>query len=350
MTGQYTDCPSKSFQVGAAIGADLRVKLSAGVLAVCADTDSDLGTTSEATFAANDWVAVRLKNKQGTVRMVAGEAITANASVYGFAGGKVGATVNANYIGKAMEAASGNNSVIEVLRGVEADALDNLGAIDGNLVIDDDFIGDWPAAATAITGSGYSWSKTETNGLGVISSDQANGVLKHSFDAVAEAATATLFMENSPVDIDSGPVFEARVAVYDIGDDAALDIDIGMAADDHATDFESTNNYAAFHLNGNSLALLAHSDDGSTDTAETATGVTLVDDTFINLKVDFSDKTDVKFYVDSGSGYTRVASGTTFDMSNYSGNLTPIVMVEKTSNDTTADVRVDRIRVQCPRA
>jgi hypothetical protein len=33
----------------------------------------------------------------------------------------------------------------------------------------------------------------------------------------------------------------------------------------------------------------------------------------------------------------------------YTGTLTPIVMVEKTSNDTTYDVRIDRIRCSANR-
>jgi hypothetical protein len=346
MTGQYTDHPTKSFQVGAAIAQDLRVKLTAGKLAVAGDTDSDLGTLLEEAFAADEWKTVCLKNKQGTTRMVAGEAITAHAAVYGFAGGKVGATVNANYLGVAMEAASGNNSVIEVLRQVEADDLDNLGAIDGNLVIDDDFIGDWPAAATALSGQGpYAWSKTETNGLGVISSDEANGVLIFAFDAVAEAATATLFMENSPVDIDKSPVFECRLAIFDIGDDAALDIDFGLASDDHATDFDAIATFAAFHLDGAALSVLCHSDDGTTDTAPVDSTIDLVDNTYATFKIDICDKADVKFFING----TRVLSGTTFDISAYTGALTPIIMVEKTSNDTTADVRADRVRVQSQR-
>lgn len=347
MTGQYTDHATKSFQVGAAIAQDLRVKLSAGKLAVAGDTDSDLGTLLEASFAADEWRTVSLKNKPGTVRMVAGEAITANSVVYGFAGGKVGVTTNANRIGLALEAASGDGSVIEVLRQVEADDLDNLGAIDGNIVIDDDFLGDWPAAGTALSGQGpCAWTKTETNGLGVTSSDEANGVLKFAFDAVAEAATATLFMENSPVDIDNGPVFECRLAIFDIGDDVALDIDFGLASDDHATDFEAIATFAAFHLDGTDLSVKCHSDDGTTDTAPVDSTVDLVDDTYANFKIDASDKSDVKFFING----VRVLSGTTFDISDYTGTLTPIVMVEKTNNDTTADVRADRVRVQATRS
>lgn len=336
----YVETPTKGFTAGAAIAQFLRVKISSSVLAVCDATDAGIGSLEEAALAANDFVTVRLWNAQGTRKMVAAGAITQYANVYGAAGGKVDDVANENFVGIALNAASGDGSIIEVLAFTQTSALDQLGAIDGNLVIDDDFIGDFPAAATAL--DGQSWTKVETNGLGVISSDEANGVLKFSADAVAEAATATLFLENSPFDIDKSPIFECRLAVFDIGDAAAVDIDFGLASDDHATDFEAIATFAAFHLDGTDLSVKCHSDDGTTDTAAVDSTVDLVDNTYANFKIDVSDKADVKFYVNG----TRVCAATTFDISAYTGTLTPIVMVEKTSDDTTFDVRVDRIRVQ----
>lgn len=339
----YVETPTRGFAAGAAIAQFLRVKLSAGVLAACDATDAGIGSLEEAALAANDFVTVRLWNAQGTRKMVAAGAITQYANVYGAASGKVDDVANENFVGIAMTAASGSGSVIEVLTFAQTSTMDQLGAIDGNLVLDDDFIGDFPAAATAL--DGQSWTKVETNGLGVISSDEANGVLKFSADAVAEAATCTLFLENSPFDIDQSPIFECRLAVFDIGDAAAVDIDFGLASDDHATDFEAIATFAAFHLDGTNLSVLCHSDDGTTDTAGVDSTVDLVDNTYANFKIDVSDKADVKFYING----TRVCAATTFDISAYTGALTPIVMVEKTSDDTTFDVRVDRIRVQAQR-
>lgn len=346
---QYNESGTKTFTASGALSQFRRVKDNgSSKLTYAGATDTELGTLENATFADGDPGTVRLQNAQGTDKMVAAGAISAYANVYGAANGKVNDVANSNLIGVAMEAASGDGSVIEVLRLPKGVAFGNLGDIDGNLVIDEDFVGDYPAAATGLTGQGaYSWTKTETNGLGVISSDEANGVLKFSFDAVAEAATATLFMENSPAAPAKDGVVEFILAVYDIGDDAALDIDFGMASDDHATDFESIAEFVAFHLDGNDLSLKCHSDDGTTDTAAVDTTVDLVDDTYYKFKIDYSDLTNVKFYYAAiGSDYTQVATGTTFDVSQASANWTPIVMVEKTSNDTTADVRLDRVRLQ----
>ena len=349
---QFVETPTKMFTANGAIDQYRRVKLSSGKVAVSGDTDRDIGTIERETFADGDPIAVRLMNAQGTRKMVASAAITAGVAVYGAASGKVSSTSNENFIGTALEAAGADNDVIEVLVQVLGDDLQALGAIDGEIVIDEDFVGDWDAAGTANTGAGaYAWTKTETNGLGVISSDQARGVLKFSADAVAEAATATLFMENSPLDPDKGGIAEFLLGVFDIGDDAALDIDFGLADDDHATNFETIDEFVAFHLDGSDLSLKIHSDDGTTDTAAVDTTVDLVDDTFYAFRIDYNDLSDVKFYYRAlgAASWTRLLSGTTFDVSDASANWTPIVMVEKTSNDTTFDVRLDRVRVQAPR-
>ena len=105
----------KTFTAGGAIGAHLRVKLSAGVLAACDATDVGIGVLRDAAFASGDIKAVELWNMQGTVNCVASAAITQFAMIYGAASGKVSASSNANVVGFAMEAASGNNSIIEVL-------------------------------------------------------------------------------------------------------------------------------------------------------------------------------------------------------------------------------------------
>ncbi|MBW3540755.1 MAG: DUF2190 family protein [Planctomycetes bacterium] len=349
---QFVETPCRTFEAGAAIGRYLRVKLSSGKLAVAGATDADIGTIERETFAAGDLVAVRLRLAQGTRKMVAAGAFDLHANLYGAASGRVDDVVNENFQGIALEAATAAGDIVEVLPYTLGDDLNALGAIDGALVIDEDFVGDWAAAATALGGEGkYAWTKTETNGLGVTSVDAARGIVKFAADAVLEAATATLFMENSPLDPSKGGIAEFILGVFDIGDAAAVDIDFGLASDDHATDFEAIAEFIAFHLDGTDLSLKIHSDDGTTDTAAVDTTVDLVDDTYYVFRIDYTDLADVKFYYRAlgASAWTRLLDGTTFAVSAASANWTPIVMVEKTSDDTTFDVRCDRIRVQAPR-
>ena len=328
-----------------ALARYLRVKNSSGNVVVAGATDNELGTLRQATLADEATCSIVTKRQTSTRMMVAAGAIAQYANVYGAAGGKIDDVVNSNFIGVALEAATANNAEIEVLNSVLATELDNLGAIDGNLVVDDDFTEDWPASETVLPVGSSIWLKTETDGLGITDSAEANGVKKFAFDAQAEVAVASMFMPSLPIRADGNAIFECRLAIFDIGDDVALDFDFGLANESHATDFPTIGEFAAFHLDGADLTVFAHSDDGTIDTAAVTTGVDLVDDTYANFKIDFSDLSDVKFFING----VAVATGTTFDISDASGPFSPIFFVAKTANDTTADMRLDRVRVQAER-
>lgn len=113
---QYVDSNTKVFQAGGALGQYLRVKLVAGVLALAGAADIELGVMLQAAFAAGDRKSVMLRNKQGTMPMVAVGAIAAGAVVYTDANGQVGTTNTNTRIGVAITAASGAGSILEVLR------------------------------------------------------------------------------------------------------------------------------------------------------------------------------------------------------------------------------------------
>lgn len=182
------------------------------------------------------------------------------------------------------------------------------------------------------------WLKDEILGLGVVNT---GGTHVLAFDAVAEAAEAAIYSKDT-VDIDEGPIFEAKLAVYAIGDDAALDINFGLANGTHATDFESVTQFVGFHMDGSSLNINAQSRDGTNTTAVVDTTVDAVDDTFLFAQIDARDKSNVKLYING----VRVLSGSTFNMSADTDGVLPIVHLEKTSNDTVADVRVERLHVR----
>jgi hypothetical protein len=108
-----------TFTAGGAIAQHLRVKLSAGKLAVAGATDGpgvELGTMEEASSADGDVRAVRARNHQGSRKMVADAAVVAGAQVFTRANGKVGATsAGAFREGIALTAAGGDGELIEVL-------------------------------------------------------------------------------------------------------------------------------------------------------------------------------------------------------------------------------------------
>ena len=190
---------------------------------------------------------------------------------------------------------------------------------------------------------GDGWTNEATNGLGVTVQGIVEGVYKAEFDAVAEAAQAALYSRHG-LPNSAKLIFEGRVAVYDKGDNAALDIDFGLASASHATDFEAIAALVAAHIDGNTLDIKVHSDDGTTDVAPVDSTIDAVDDTFFEVWIDCRNLADVQVYV---NGVDAVPAGTTLVLSAAAATaMYPIIMIEKTNDDTVADVRVSRMRVR----
>jgi hypothetical protein len=103
-----------NFPSNSALAEGLRVKLSGGNLAVAAGNEDELGTLEMHTLAGDLSATVLPIDTQGVRHMVASEAITQYATVYAAAGGKIAAS-GTLIRGVAMEAASGNGSVIKVM-------------------------------------------------------------------------------------------------------------------------------------------------------------------------------------------------------------------------------------------
>jgi len=109
---------TKSILNGAgAIARAIRVKITSGVLAVAGIGDREIGVMTARVEIA-DHGSVYLRTAAGTVQMVASKSIAVGAPVYTAASGKVSDAqgVGAFAIGEALEAASGDGAIIEVLR------------------------------------------------------------------------------------------------------------------------------------------------------------------------------------------------------------------------------------------
>lgn len=115
----YNDNGVKTFKAAEALERARRVKLSSGYgdqVEYADAADDYIGVTLE-TVAINESVAVKLKRaSQGTVEVEAAGVITAGATIYGAADGKVStSSTGTDKFGKALEAASGDGAVIEGL-------------------------------------------------------------------------------------------------------------------------------------------------------------------------------------------------------------------------------------------
>jgi hypothetical protein len=98
----------------------LRVKIVSGT--VTSPPEVALAGVGEAGIGVNDVLtaitklaAVEPLNKSGTLEMVADDAISEGVDVYPAAGGKISATAAGGALGKAMEAATADGDIIEVL-------------------------------------------------------------------------------------------------------------------------------------------------------------------------------------------------------------------------------------------
>lgn len=115
---QQIDSGFKGFVASAAISQYARVKIdAAGTVSTAGLTDRDIGVAQNAAFAAGDGVQVKLRTAPGTHKMIAAGAVTLGAVVNTAASGKVddAATSTGFALGHALEAATANNDIIEVL-------------------------------------------------------------------------------------------------------------------------------------------------------------------------------------------------------------------------------------------
>jgi len=121
---QLVDVNVKGFEADEAIALYARVKLdSDGKITNAGLADKEIGTAQQEAFAAGDIISVKLRSGSGTHKMIASEALAAGAVVYTEASGKVQDTAQATsfIVGTALEAASADGDVIEVLYNAHGD-------------------------------------------------------------------------------------------------------------------------------------------------------------------------------------------------------------------------------------
>lgn len=115
MTALVSKCV-KTFPNNAALALGTRVKLSSGYPAAAGIGEDEIGVMEVLSLSGDSNCSVRLPNTGETIRVLAGGAITQYAEIYGAASGKVSATPSGPRWGIAMEAASGDGSLIEAMR------------------------------------------------------------------------------------------------------------------------------------------------------------------------------------------------------------------------------------------
>jgi len=116
---QQINGPEITLQAGEDLIAFRRVKISGSTVMYADAGDCGIGTVQAVVdYSENANACIRL-DAAGTSKMMASGVIAAGANVYPAADGKITATINGRCIGKALEAATANGDIIDVLPYIE---------------------------------------------------------------------------------------------------------------------------------------------------------------------------------------------------------------------------------------
>jgi hypothetical protein len=213
------------------------------------------------------------------------------------------------------------------------------------LVFYDDFIHAYTAIpAYTAAESGMAWSKrtAETGGTPtVVCTAGVNGLMELTIDNTEETQDALLYMTDRLLfNFRYGMIFEARVRLYTLpttGVSAVWGVAGAYAADpDNVT-------YNCWFRAVASGAILVEMDDNATDTDDTATGITALATDWKIYKIDASNYSSVKFYIDG----VPVASSTTFAWAATEGNsvLQPYFCLYKGATTGVANMQIDYVKI-----
>lgn len=131
-------------------------------------------------------------------------------------------------------------------------------------------------------------------------------------------------------------ILTALVCVNTNGDDAAFDLNIGMANDTHATTADTITESLFMHIDGGSLNINFESDDGTTEVAATDSTVDFAVGTPFLVQWDLTNNADIQVYVNG----VNVLPASVFKLDAATGPLKLLFHMEKTANDSPGNVTV----------
>jgi len=155
------------------------------------------------------------------------------------------------------------------------------------------------------------------------------------FDLAAEAQKLDA-LSTRGIAVGTDAVVHALICINENGDDAAFDLNVGLANATHATDADSITESLFVHVDGASLNILAESDDGTTEVAATDTTVDAVVGTPFLVQWDITNLADIQMYIDG----VNVLPNSTFKLNVATGPLKLLAHMEKTANDSPGNVTV----------
>lgn len=226
------------------------------------------------------------------------------------------------------------SGVLSYYDGTSFETVKPLGAV----IYEEDFLG------KAINTTHW-WTAIDVSAAGlttpVLVADSCSGIVSLPLDSTSEAQESGLtWGDQRTLGIHRGLVFECGLAFHTLPTTSVAAV-WGLAADKNATDDSVTENFW-FRAQA-SGAILAESDDTTTDNDDKSTGITVVADAYHIYRIDCSVTTDIKFYIDGA----RVAAATTFTAAAASATLAlqPYFHIDKASGTGVGEIYLDYVRV-----
>jgi hypothetical protein len=213
------------------------------------------------------------------------------------------------------------------------------------VILDEDFVGPShtagiPTAATV----GYPWIKktVQTGGAPSVAAiaNAAGGVVRFALDATSEKQEASLYAADVlNWDMTKSAVWEARVSNHVVPSAAAVEMVFGL----HSVWIDGPDN-AAFYADFQQLASGAvnyRTKDG-VQTLSNASGVVMAVDTFHIFRIDATDPTNVRFFIDGAEVSNKNMS---FAATGANAILQPYFSVYKASGVGIGTFDLDMVQI-----
>ena len=185
------------------------------------------------------------------------------------------------------------------------------------------------------------WTLLDTGGATeAIIANAANGQVALTLASTSEAELAGLsWGDSKTLILNQGVNVEWRFQFGVLPSGAGSIVTIGLAGSHNAT-IGSISPAAWFRADGSGAITVEHTD-GTNTTSKVATGVTVGTTDWHVCRVDCSQITNVKFYIDGA----QVAATTTFDISTVpTAAVQPYATIRKASGATVGTVNIDYCR------
>jgi hypothetical protein len=219
------------------------------------------------------------------------------------------------------------------------------------VIYHDDFLGHG-ALSSSQSDSDWLVDDTSSSGTPTYTKGGIGGEATLALAATSEAENVCLHMGddlNFDIDLLKRIEFRIKGGQAALGANSQLAFGVCSARNDA---IDSIAEQACFRVIGSddTTAVVCESDDGSNNNDDVATNQVLAN-SYKRFVIDFAGgKSDVKFYMDNGDGaLSRVASATTFNMSNYSAGLQPFIQIQKTTGTDTDSVVIDYVHIESNR-